>query len=155
VLLPYRPRTALLVPDPIANQERHVFAYSIWDGQRAHFFTTRSVVIINLGNVTGPLVALIIFTTLRHKWTIQACLTVMVVGQFISLPAVFLLFFLNDDAASGAKIWKMSNCRSFQVDRRHVHVFLDVHHRGEKVFTAKGNPIGYLRPPSTQQQFSG
>jgi MFS family permease len=75
-----------------------LFADSIRDGQRAHFFTTRSV-LINLGNVTGPLVALIMFAALGDKWTIRACSTVMAVGQLICLPAVFLLCFLNDDAA--------------------------------------------------------
>jgi MFS family permease len=74
-----------------------LFADSIRDGQRAHYFTTRSV-LINLGYVAGPVVALIIFAALGDKWTLQDCSTVMVAGQFVCLPPVFLLCFLSDDA---------------------------------------------------------
>jgi MFS family permease len=74
-----------------------LFADSILDGQRAHYFTTRSV-LINLGNVAGPVVALIMFAALGDTWTIRNCSMVMIVGQIICLPPVFLLCFLSDDA---------------------------------------------------------
>ena len=74
-----------------------LFADSIVDGQRAHYFTTRSI-LVNLGNTTGPTVALIMFLFLGDKWTIQDCCKVMMVGQMVCLPALFLLLFVSDDA---------------------------------------------------------
>jgi predicted MFS family arabinose efflux permease len=76
-----------------------LFADSIRDGQRAHYFTTRSI-ILNFGNMTGPIVALVMFLSLGDKWTIKDCSSVMAVGQFICMPAVFLLCFLSDDATA-------------------------------------------------------
>jgi MFS family permease len=75
-----------------------LFADSIPDGQRAQYFTTRSV-LINLGNVAGPIVALVMFASLGDKWTIKDCSTVMIVGQSICMPSIFLLCLLNDDDA--------------------------------------------------------
>lgn len=74
-----------------------LFADSIPDGQRSHHFTTRSV-LIKVGQLTGPVVALGMFAVLGDHWTIHDCSVVMMVGQLICLPAVFLLCFLNDDA---------------------------------------------------------
>lgn len=82
----------------IANTSNSaLFADSIRDGQRSHYFTTRAV-LINLGNAAGPLVALIVFAVLGDTWTIRDCAIVMAVGQCFCLPAIFLLCFLNDDA---------------------------------------------------------
>ena len=75
-----------------------LFADSIPDGQRSHYFTQRSV-LINLGNVMGPFLALLMFLRLGDQWTIRDCTVVMVVGQLMCCPAVLLLCFLNDDYA--------------------------------------------------------
>lgn len=75
-----------------------LFADSIPDGQRAHYFTTRSI-LIKIGQLAGPVGALIMFAILGDRWTIHDCSIVMMAGQIICLPAVFLLWFLNDDEA--------------------------------------------------------
>lgn len=72
-----------------------LFADSIPDGQRSEYFTKRSV-LINLGNVTGPTVALIMFMMLGNEWTIGDCSVVMAAGQIICLPAFLLLCWLKD-----------------------------------------------------------
>jgi MFS family permease len=76
-----------------------LFADSIPDGQRAHYFTTRSI-LIKFGQLAGPVVALIMFVILGDKWTIHDCSIVMMVGQLFCLPAIFLLCLLNDDATA-------------------------------------------------------
>jgi hypothetical protein len=75
-----------------------LFDHLLEDGQRSHFFTQRSI-LINLGNVMGPCLALLMFLRLGDKWTIRDCSVVMVVGQLLCCPAVLLLCFLNDDYA--------------------------------------------------------
>ena len=74
-----------------------LFADSIPDGQRSHYLTTRSI-LIKIGQLTGPVVALPMFVVLGDQWTIHDCSIVMTAGQLICLPAVFLLCLLNDDA---------------------------------------------------------
>jgi len=75
-----------------------LFADSIKDGQRAHYFTKRSI-LINFGNVAGPLISLAMFLALGDKWTIRDCSIVMAVGQVLCLPAFLLLLLLNDKYA--------------------------------------------------------
>ena len=75
-----------------------LFADSIRNGERSYYFTLRSI-LINLGNVVGPIMALIMFAALGDNWTIRDCVIVMTLGQAICLPAVFLLTLFNDDDA--------------------------------------------------------
>lgn len=77
-----------------------IFADSVHDGQRSHYFTSRSI-LINLGNVAGPIVALIMFKVMGDEWTIPECSSVLAAGQIICLPAIFLLCLLNDDYIVG------------------------------------------------------
>ena len=75
-----------------------LFADSIPDGQRSRYITTRSI-LIKCGQLAGPSTALVLFLQMGDKWTIHECSTVMAIGQIICLPAVFLLCWLDDDAA--------------------------------------------------------
>eukprot|EP00980_Cylindrotheca_fusiformis_P031284 scaffold26122_cov127-Cylindrotheca_fusiformis.AAC.3 len=77
-----------------------LFADSVPNGQRSKYFTHRSV-LINLGNVTGPMVALVMFLLLGNEWTISDCSMVMAAGQLVFLPALLLLCFLKDSDESG------------------------------------------------------
>jgi MFS family permease len=76
-----------------------LFSDSIPLGDRSLYFTQRSIAII-LGNTTGPLCALIMFILLRDEWTIHACASVVIIGQVVSLPAVVLLCFFQDEHVS-------------------------------------------------------
>ena len=73
-----------------------IFADSVPSGQRAKYFTQRSL-LVTLGNAFGPVVSLVLFAALGDKWGIKDCAFVMAVGQFICLPAVVLLCFMSDD----------------------------------------------------------
>jgi len=73
-----------------------MFADSIEDGERTHYFTQRTI-LQYLGNASGPKVALIMFLNLGDKWTVQACSTVVGTGQLLSIPAILLLCFLKDE----------------------------------------------------------
>jgi MFS family permease len=75
-----------------------LFADSIPNGERSHYFTQRSI-LLKFGNVTGPLAALGMFTYLGDKWTMRECSIVMAVGQALSFPSVILLCYFNDDDA--------------------------------------------------------
>lgn len=75
-----------------------LFADSIPNGERSHYFTQRSI-ILKFGNVAGPLAALSMFAYLGDKWTMRECSTVMAVGQALTFPAVILLCYFNDDNA--------------------------------------------------------
>jgi MFS family permease len=75
-----------------------LFADSIEDGKTAHYFTLRAI-LVQLGNITGPTVALVMFLFLGDKWTTRDCAIVMSIGQLLGLPAVILLCCLNDDHA--------------------------------------------------------
>lgn len=72
-----------------------LFADSVPQGKRAHYFTQRSI-LITLGNTCGPLVALAMFAKLGDEWTIQDCAIVMAVGQLICFPAIVCLCFFDD-----------------------------------------------------------
>lgn len=73
-----------------------LFADSIPDGQRSHYFTKRSI-LIKMGQLVGPAVAFVMFLLLGDKWTIDECAVVMSVGQILCLPAIVLLCIVNDD----------------------------------------------------------
>jgi MFS family permease len=75
-----------------------LFADSIRDGDRSYYFTKRSI-LINIGNTTGPIVAMILFQCLGDTWTVRDCAVVMGVGQVLCIPAVCLLCWLDDDDA--------------------------------------------------------
>ena len=71
-----------------------LFADSIPDGQRSHYFTKRSI-LIKMGQLVGPAVAFVMFLLLGDKWTIDECAVVMSVGQILCLPAIVLLCIAN------------------------------------------------------------
>ncbi|KAI2506479.1 major facilitator superfamily-like protein [Fragilaria crotonensis] len=73
-----------------------LFADSIPDGQRSKYFTQRSI-LVKVGNMTGPVSALILFAFLGNEWTTQDCAIVMAFGNAICIPAVLLLACLSDD----------------------------------------------------------
>lgn len=73
-----------------------LYADSVPDGQRSLYFTRRSI-LIKVGQLAGPLGALLLFVKLGDEWTLHECSSVMTVGQLICLPAVALLWCLNDD----------------------------------------------------------
>lgn len=79
-----------------------LFADSIPDGQRSKYFTQRSI-LVKVGNMTGPVSALILFAFLGNEWTTQDCAIVMAVGNAICIPAVLLLACLSDDNQEGEK----------------------------------------------------
>jgi len=74
-----------------------LFSDSIPDGERSFYFTRRAI-IINLGNMCGPAIALIMFAVLGDNWTVRDCSMVLLVGNVLCLPGVLLLCFLSDDA---------------------------------------------------------
>ena len=76
-----------------------LFADSMLDGDRLKYFTQRSILLI-LGNSTGPLSAIIMFSFIGNDWTIQECQFVLCAGQLLSIPALVMLFFLSDDYAA-------------------------------------------------------
>ena len=73
-----------------------LFADSINDGDRSHYFTQRMLLQF-LGNTVGPAVALFMFSKLGDDWTTGECSVVIGVGQVLSLPALVLLFLVSDD----------------------------------------------------------
>lgn len=78
-----------------------LFADSVRDEQRTKYFTNRSMV-LKLGTTTGPCVALLMFYLLGDEWNVKDCAIVMAIGQAVGFPALILLFFVNDDYATGA-----------------------------------------------------
>jgi MFS family permease len=76
-----------------------LFADSIPTGQRAKYFTQRSI-LTTIGNTSGPLVALTMFLFLGDKWTVTDCAVVMMAGQLICAPGMIILCMLNDDDAA-------------------------------------------------------
>jgi MFS family permease len=75
-----------------------LFADSISDGERSKYFTKRSIC-TTIGNSTGPLVGLIVFSYIGNEWSIEECKFVLAGGQFLSIPALIMLCTLNDDYA--------------------------------------------------------
>lgn len=75
-----------------------LFADSMMDGDRSKYFTQQKIVQL-MGNATGPLSALVIFSCIGNDWTVQECQFVLTAGQLLSLPALAMLFFLSDDYA--------------------------------------------------------
>ncbi|GFH54408.1 MFS general substrate transporter [Chaetoceros tenuissimus] len=49
------------------------------------------------GNTFGPGTALILFSRLGNDWTLEECSVVMRAGQVVAIPALILLWFMNDD----------------------------------------------------------
>lgn len=76
-----------------------IFADSIPDGKRSHYFTQRELS-TNLGQVFGPLFGLVMFVVLGDRWSIQSCAQVMVTAQVLLVPAFSLLWFFQDVEAS-------------------------------------------------------
>ena len=72
-----------------------LFADSIPDGERSHYFTQRSI-LVTLANLAGPLSALAMFGILGNNWTAADCAKVMILGQLFSLPAIGMLCFFHD-----------------------------------------------------------
>lgn len=73
-----------------------LLADSIPDGMRSKTFMQRTIC-INSGSLTGPIVAIVMFSKLGNVWGESECATVIIVGQILSLPTLLCLWFLNDD----------------------------------------------------------
>ena len=73
-----------------------LFADSIPDGDRSYYFMQR-MLLQYFGNTFGPATALIMFTRLGDEWTLGECSVVISAGQVLSIPALILLCFMNDD----------------------------------------------------------
>jgi MFS family permease len=76
-----------------------LFADSVPKGSRPKYFTQRAV-LLNMGNIVGPLVAIMLFSRLGNKWSLKDCAIVMAVGQVVCIASQVLLCFLNDDDAN-------------------------------------------------------
>eukprot|EP00957_Ditylum_brightwellii_P163253 12430720-Ditylum_brightwellii.AAC.1 len=57
-----------------------LFADSIQDGKRSHYFTQR-MMLTKLGSTGGPLVSLVMFAIMGDAWTTKDCATVMTFAQ--------------------------------------------------------------------------
>lgn len=73
-----------------------LFADSVPKGARPKYFTQRAV-LLNMGNIVGPIVAILLFSRLGNKWSLKDCAIVMAVGQVVCIASQMLLCFLNDD----------------------------------------------------------
>jgi MFS family permease len=73
-----------------------LFADSIPDGDRSYYFMQR-MLLQYFGNTFGPATALLMFTRLGDEWTLGECSVVIGAGQVLSIPALILLCFMNDD----------------------------------------------------------
>ncbi len=73
-----------------------LFADSMLTGDRSYYFSHLMIVQM-LGNASGPLAALFMFSRLGNEWNAEACSSVIGVGQCLALPALAILWFLNDD----------------------------------------------------------
>ena len=72
-----------------------LFSDSIPDGERSYYFTKRAV-LINAANTCGPAIALIMFAVMGDNWTVQDCAKVLLAGNCVSLPGLFLLCWMSD-----------------------------------------------------------
>jgi MFS family permease len=95
-----------------------LFADSIPTGDRSHYFTKRSI-LTTLGTIAGPVTSLTMFLFLggnhgagagaggtggggggdHEEWQVRNCALVLAAGQFVSLPAMIIFSFFNDDYA--------------------------------------------------------
>jgi MFS family permease len=91
-----------------------LFADSISDGERSKYFTKRSIC-QTIGNSTGPLVGLIVFSYIGNEWTIEECKFVLAGGQFLSIPALIMLCTLNDDYAVSMIISYLNHAPTYLV----------------------------------------
>eukprot|EP00978_Attheya_sp_CCMP212_P002231 scaffold4582_cov56-Attheya_sp.AAC.5 len=104
-----------------------LFADSIQDGDRSHYFTQRQI-LVKIGMTTGPTVALALFFILGDEWTIHDCATVMTVGQVVCAPAVLLVCFLSDSytiphySSSGESSSSSSQDQDFE-NKDESHIF--------------------------------
>ena len=73
---------------------------SIPPSKHIHYYRRASTVTW-LANVTGPLIALVVFQIMGDEWTLEGCSVVMAVGLAICLPAFLLLFFIKDRTCPG------------------------------------------------------
>ena len=73
-----------------------LFADSIQDGDRAYYFTNRSM-LRQFGNAFGPLVAFVMFIWMGDDWTIKECAFVICSAQVCCIPALSVLCLMNDD----------------------------------------------------------
>ena len=72
------------------------FADSIPDGERSLYFTKRAI-LINVANMCGPTIALLMFAWMGDNWTVRDCSMVLLAGNVLSLPGIFLLCWMKDN----------------------------------------------------------
>ena len=73
-----------------------LFADSIPDGARSYYLTRRTMA-TTIGQLFGPLSALVMFLVLGDQWSVSACGTVICYAQFFLIPAYILCWFFSDD----------------------------------------------------------
>jgi MFS family permease len=74
-----------------------LFMDSIPTSRRSHYYKRASSV-IRLGNLTGPLVAIVIFRYMgEEQWSLRGCSLVMMVGLAICLPGLGILCSLREE----------------------------------------------------------
>jgi hypothetical protein len=78
------------------NSLASLFSDSIPKNKRVLYFK-RGSSLMQLGNFSGPLIALLIFYYLGNKWSIRDCSIVMAAGLVLCVPAILILCCLRDD----------------------------------------------------------
>ena len=78
------------------NSLASLFCDSIPKDKRVHCFK-RGSGLMQLGNISGPLIALVIFYYLGDTWSIRDCSIVMAAGLALCVPAILILCCLRDD----------------------------------------------------------
>jgi hypothetical protein len=78
------------------NSLASLFCGSIPKDKRVRYFK-RGSSLIQLGNFSGPLIALVIFYYLGDTWSIRDCSIVMAAGLALCVPAILILCCLHDD----------------------------------------------------------
>lgn len=72
-----------------------LFADSIADGERSYYFTQRTLR-TSLGQFVGPVFGLVLFLIQGDQWSVRSCARVMIIAQFLLVPAFAFLWFFRD-----------------------------------------------------------
>jgi MFS family permease len=73
-----------------------VFADATPKGRRTEFYSARQVVKLLAGTI-GPLVSVCLFAAFGNNWSARECALVVLAGGCLTLPALVMLFFFDDD----------------------------------------------------------
>jgi MFS family permease len=72
---------------------------SIPDGGRSKILTKKTQY-MSAGTCLGPAVAIVMFAILGNNWSVHDCMLVILAGQIIFIPALVMLWTLDDDKAT-------------------------------------------------------